>query len=118
MILEGLTVDPKQFEERTGWAAKPQGLCKGDACVPAPDVRQADGSLNVDVLSDRLGMPLVADEATGIRSLGPEALGRSLTTAIAPDLQLPDYGTVGGPSPFQLSSLLGRKVLLVAWASW
>jgi len=37
-----------------------------------------------------------------------------LTTAVAPDLELPD---VDG-NPFRLSSLRGQKVLLVAWASW
>jgi len=46
--------------------------------------------------------------------LGPEALGRALTTAQAPDLILPDYQG----NPFALSSLRGQKVLLVAWASW
>ena len=44
----------------------------------------------------------------------PESGGRALTTAEAPDLVLPDrHGR-----PFALSSLRGRKVLLVAWASW
>jgi peroxiredoxin len=37
-----------------------------------------------------------------------------LTTAVAPDLELPDKDG----NPFKLSSLHGRKVLLIAWASW
>ena len=37
-----------------------------------------------------------------------------LTSAEAPDLLLPDWKGV----EFALRSLRGRKVLLVAWASW
>ena len=40
--------------------------------------------------------------------------GRALATAEAAELELPDLdGNV-----FKLSSLRGKKVLLVAWASW
>jgi hypothetical protein len=68
------------------------------------------------VISERLGMPLVADEPHGIWALGPETTvtGRALTSAVAPELVLPD----ADGNPFKLSSLRGRKVLLVAWASW
>jgi len=61
-------------------------------------------------------MPLVADEASGLWALGPESglTGRALTTAIAPELVLPD---VDGKE-FRLSSLRGQKVLLTTWASW
>jgi hypothetical protein len=112
MLLEALTVDPTELQARTGWAAKPEGLCKGDRCVPVPG--GTTGPLDVRVLSERLGMPLLQDEGTGVWVLGPESGGRALTTAVAPDLELPD---VDG-NPFRLSSLLGHKVLLVAWASW
>lgn len=114
MIVDGTTVSPQEFGQRTGWELKPEGFCKGDMCVPAPDAVGANGELDIAVLARRLQMPLVTDEGTGTSALGPEALGRSLTTAVAPDLELPD---VDG-NPFQLSSLRGRKVLLIAWASW
>lgn len=110
MILESLDLDPAAFEARTGWAIKPQGACRGDVCVPLPAAPIA-----ADVVSDRLGMPLLRDEDHGIWSLGPATVtGRALTTADAPDLTLPD---VDG-NPFSLASLRGSKVLLVAWASW
>lgn len=112
MLLETLTVDAAEFETRTGWSAKPEGLCKGDQCVPIPG--GTSGQLDVRVLSERLGMPLVQDEASGVWALGPESGGRALTTAVAPELELPDLEG----NPFRLSSLHGRKVLLVAWASW
>ncbi len=116
MILDSPAISPRAFAERTGWEAKPEGLCKGDACVPAPGVVLESGDLSVEVLAERLGMPLLTDDATGLMALGPDTVGsgRALSSAVAPDLELPD----ADGNPFRLSSLLGRKVLLVAWASW
>ena len=117
MILSELAVDVPAFETRTGWEIKPEGACKGEVCVPLPAAAtRADGRLDVPVVADRLGMPLVADAAHAVWALGPETAvtGRALTTAVAPDLELPD----ADGNPFKLASLLGQKVLLVAWASW
>ena len=116
MILESLQVDPAEFERHTGWAIRPEGACKDDRCVPLPDAaRDATGArLDVRILANRLGMPVIHDEASGLWCLGPEAGGRALLSGRAPELILPD---VGGRE-FRLSSLRGSKVLLVAWASW
>ena len=114
MILDTLTVDPASFATRTGWDPKPQGLCRGEVCVPAPGALLPDGSLDVRVAADRLGMPLVHDEAHGVWALGPATGGRALATAVAPD---PILRTRDGDA-FQLSSLRGRRVIMVAWASW
>jgi hypothetical protein len=114
MILDSLLVDPVAFERATGWAIKPEGACKEERCVPLPATVRAGERLDVRVLAGRLGLPLVADEANGLWSLGPEAGGRALTSAVAPDLTLPDWRG----EPFRLTSLRGQKVLLVAWASW
>jgi hypothetical protein len=117
VILDELNVEAGLFESRTGWSIKPQGACKGEVCVPLPaEARRADGRLDVEVVAARLGMPLVRDEARGVCALGPETAvsGRALTTAVAPDVELPDRDG----NPFKLSSLRGQKVLLVAWASW
>jgi len=111
MILTSLDVNPDDFTARTGWEFKPEGACKGDLCVPLP--RDA-ATLDARVLADRLGMPLVHDAASNLWALGPEAGGRALTTVQAPDLVLPDLAG----RDFHLRSLRGRKVLLVAWASW
>ena len=113
MILTSLELDPREFERRTGWVLKPEGACKGDACVPLPDDTGSE-TLDARMISRRLGMPLVHDGDTDVWCLGPEALGRALTTAQTPDLILPDYQG----KPFALRSLRGQKVLLVAWASW
>ena len=117
MILTELTVDPTAFEAGTGWALKPEGACKGEICVSlSPDARAHDGRVDVRVVAEQLGMPLVEDRARGLWALGPETAvtGRVLTTAVAPELELPD---VDGKL-FKLSSLRGQKVLLVAWSSW
>jgi len=115
VILEQLHVDPAQFLAGTGWEAKPEGLCRGDVCVPAPGAHRPDGTIDVGVVADRLAMPLVRDDLHGRWALGPATLsGRALVTALAPELELPDRDG----NPFRLSALHGRKVLLVAWASW
>jgi len=111
--LEAVTVDA--FADATGWDPKPQGLCRGEICVPAPGVRRDDGTIDVASAAERLGMPLVHDADAGVWALGPGTTsGRVLSTAVAPDPALIDrHG-----NPFRLSSLHGRKVLLVAWASY
>jgi hypothetical protein len=114
MLLTTEPVTVADFEMATGWAAKPEGLCKGDVCVPAPDAVTEDGSIDIAAVAGRLGMALVEDEGHGLWALGPESGGRALTTAVAPELELPD----ADGNPFKLSAMHGRKVLLVAWASW
>jgi hypothetical protein len=116
VILEALDVPLDEFERATGWSVKPQGACRGEVCVPLPEGARLDGArVDVTTVAGALGMPLVADGGNGLWALGPETLsGRALTTAVAPELELPDLDG----NPFRLSSLRGRKVLLVAWASW
>lgn len=114
MILTSLDIDTVELERRTGWSIEPQGACKGETCVPLPDGAVTGGRVSVSQLAERLRMPLLRDEAHGRWALGPESGGRALTTAEAPELVLPDRQG----RPFAISSLRGRKVLLVAWASW
>jgi len=113
MILDSLDVDVAELERRTGWALKPQGACKAEFCVPMPPYEGP--TIRAETLSDRLGMPLVADAEHAVWALGPDAVaGRALASAEAPELVLPDrHGR-----EFRLSSLRGTKVLLLAWASW
>ena len=118
MILTSLQVDGAGLEARTGWAIKPEGACKGEVCVPLPaGGRATGGTVDATALAERLGMPVVHDAAHGLWALGPETAvtGRALSTAEAPELVLPDLRT---GEAFALSSLRGRKVVLVAWASW
>ena len=118
MILTSLDVDVAEFERRTGWVLKPQGACKAEMCVPLfQEVGShiAGGRVDARVLSERLRMPLIADENHGIWALGPDGVaGRALASAEAPELVLPDRNG----AEFRLSSLRGLKVFLLAWASW
>lgn len=113
MILTSLDVDVAEFERRTGWAIKPQGACKAEMCVPL--FEPVGATVDARLLSERLGMPLVADDKHGLWALGPDtAAGRALASAEAPELVLPDRNG----DEFRLSSLRGLKVFLLAWASW
>jgi len=100
-----------QFERLTGWELKPEGACRGDVCVPLG--LRPGGDLDLRQVADRLGMPLVEDSAAGLWALGPPA-GPILEDAKAPDFTLPEWR--GGD--LTLSSLRGRKVLVVACAPW
>jgi hypothetical protein len=109
------TLTAAEFAAGTGWDPKPQGLCRGEVCVPAPGSLRADGTVDVAAAAGRLGMPIVRDEAHRVTAVGPgSTTGRTLSTAAAPDPELIDRDG----NPFHLSSLHGRKVLLVAWASY
>src|SRR4051812_46538210 len=113
VIIDRLQVGVAELAAETGWDLKPEGACKGDRCVPIPG-RAPGGAVDARVLSERLGMALVADERHGIWALGPESGGRVLASARMPDLELPDrHGR-----PFSLSSLRGTRFVMVAWASW
>jgi hypothetical protein len=117
MILTELSVDRLDLEQRTGWTMKPEGACKGEVCVPLPPhADMGRGRIDVGVLAERLGMPIVHDEGESLWAMGPETgtTGRVLTTARVPEIVLPDLDG----NELALSSLRGQKVLLVAWASW
>jgi hypothetical protein len=99
-------VTAAEFAAGTGWTPKPEGLCRGEVCVPAP------GSLAEDGTVDRPGR---RDEVHGATAVGPgSSSGHTLSTAAAADPELIERDG----NPFRLSSLHGRKVLLVAWASY
>jgi hypothetical protein len=111
VLADSLELDPALLEQRTGWTLKPEGACKAEVCVPLTD----DERMDLRAFAHRMGMPLVGNDAHGLWALGPETLtGRALTSARAPELTLPDLDG----NEFSLSSLHGRKIILVAWASW
>jgi hypothetical protein len=115
VITDSLTCTLDEFEAATGWALKPQGACKGELCVPLPADAVRDGTVDIRMVADTLGMPIVHDEARGLYGLGPETLsGHALATVEAPEVELPDLDG----NLFRLSSLRGQKVVLVAWAPY
>ena len=113
MLLTTGTVDREAFERGTGWALKPEGACRGEVCVPLP-AGVADGAVDVEAVAERLGMPLVR-HSDDVAALGPATFGgKVLASAEAPDLVLPDLEG----RPFDLASLRGQKVVLVAWSPY
>jgi len=113
VILTDLAVDPGALREHTGWELKPEGLCRADVCIPVPG--HARDPLRADVLAEHLDAPLVHDEAHGLWALGPAAGRRALGSARLPEIVLPDLLT---GEAFDLRTLRGTRVLLIAWASW
>ena len=115
MIIDRLDATAEEFHRATGWKLEPQGACKDDRCVPLPGVEpDAGGRFDVTTLAARLAMPVAHDETHGLWAVGPESGGRVLDSARMPELVLPDFHG----NAFDVASLRGRKVLLLAWASW
>ena len=117
---EALWVSARDALQATGWAAKPEGLCKGEVCVPLPAGRErelvAGSRINVAGLWRHLGRPVVRSDRGHAWVLSESARERkaALASLEAPDFALPD------PSGrmHRLSDYRGKKVFLVTWASW
>jgi hypothetical protein len=115
VLLDRLDLTPEDIRRITGWDIKAEGACKGELCVPMPDLEtRPDGTVDVRVFAKHMAMPLVTDDKHGVSALGPEGGGRVLDDVALPEIVLPDFGG----KAFDVASLRGRKVLLLAWASW
>lgn len=101
-----------------GWARKPEGLCRDDECLLVSRSCGLDVGelLDLGALAALLRRPLALDLDERAAFLGESASTRSdaLTSLVAPDFTLPD---LAGAS-HSLSEHRGKKVFLVAWASW
>lgn len=105
----------------TGWELKPEGVCKGEICVPIPPRRhdefvRADKSFNLGAFARHLGQPVAYDavHAVWFFGEGSDARRNHLRSLEAPDFTLPD---IDGKK-HSLSDYRGKKVLLLSWASW
>ena len=111
-------IAPDDLERAFGWTLKSQGLCKGDLCIT---LRERRGLLDEDgidlaVFAQTTGLPLAVDAGEGVAVLGESAAARGskLASLEAPDFTLPDLeGQL-----HSLSQHRGKKVLLIAYASW
>jgi hypothetical protein len=109
-------LDSSEFLDATGWELKPEGACRDEVCVPLPDLDvDEEGRFDARVVAERLGMPVAHDATHGLWAFGPQSGNRRvLDSTRMPPLVLPDFdGTT-----YDIESSRGRKVLLVAWASW
>ena len=114
----GIRLSPAVVRDALGWELKPQGLCQGARCIPVPPsaVLVRDGAIDLATLADLLGRPLALDAAEGAACLGVAATDRARTLASldAPDFTLPDLDA----RPHTLSAYRGKKIFLIAFASW
>lgn len=113
---DGLWLSAADAERTTGWALKPEGMCRDDACVPLPAGETRGGQVDVAAFWRRLGHPVVHDAAreTWILGVGADARNDALAGLAAPDFTLSDLAG----TPHTLSALRGKKVFLATWASW
>jgi peroxiredoxin len=111
-------VDADGLAVATGWVIKPEGLCRGEVCVPlrGRSVDAGDGQVDLAEWAAALGYALAVDAECSVAALAPAAHSASplAVGSAAPDVSLPD---VDGTT-HSLSDLAGRKRVLVTWASW
>ena len=121
---ENLWLSLPELSRTTRWELKPEGACRGDVCVPIPPDRsdtlvRGDGSdtqFNLAAFAQLLGAPLLHHATPDVWCIGEDAGSRSarMMSLEAPDFELPDIE--GGRH--RLSDYRGKRVLLLAWASW
>ncbi len=107
-------------ERATGWSLKPEGLCRGEVCIPVPrdgGDEFVDGSrVNLSAFADRMGSPCVGSDAGDVWFMGEGAATRNeaMRSLAAPEFTLPDFDG----KPHSLSDFRRMRVLLITWASW
>jgi hypothetical protein len=114
---EKLLVGPEQLDAAMGWKLEPQGLCRGDVCVPVRDQPALfDGDrLDVAAVARALGRLVVVDAAAGLMAMAADPAARKQALSLdAPAFTLDDLDG----NPHSLSEWRGRKKLLFAFASW
>jgi hypothetical protein len=106
------------LESALGYALKPEGLCLGDACFPVREraALVSDGAIDLAELARVTGRPLALDVPERAAALGTALAERlsALQGLEAPDFTLPDFAG----RRHTLSAHRGKKVLLIAYASW
>ncbi len=112
-------LDPAALTRATGWALKPEGLCRDDICVPVRDrdVLASPGAIDLRAFAAVLRRPLVVDDEVDLAVLGASTTDRAAEREgmrVPADLALRDLdGNV-----HHWGDLGRKKKLLFAWASW
>ena len=112
-------VSADALQQSLGWERKAEGLCRGDVCIPSRSlagVEGDDGLFDLARLAALLERPCAIDTEGAAAFVGVGASARAARLALfeAPDFTLPDLDG-------RLQSLgehRGKKILLVAYASW
>lgn len=113
-----VTLAADELERALGWTLEPEGLCRGEVCVPVRDrAALLDGEdIELAAFASVLGRPLALDPQERVAALGTATSEQAarMATLAAPDFTLPDLAG----KLHSLSDHLGKKVLLIAYASW
>ena len=107
-----------------GWTLKPEGLCRGDQCVPVrdravlggTDTGDRDPAVDLLAVAAALGRPAFLDEDSATLAIGaPSDLRRrALAGRQAPPVELPDLdGNLRS-----ISDLHDDKAVVVAFSTW
>ena len=111
-------LDPAGLHEALGWEIHDGLLCNDAMCIPLADASALtrDDGVDLAAFAAALDRAVAVDVAERAAFLGGSAGERAqaLASQQAPDFTLPDLAG----RPHTLSEHRGRKVLLVAWASW
>ena len=113
-----LGVSADDFARTTGWMLKPEGLCKGEICVPVRNTAAMSDGAAIDVaeFARVTGRNMVIDASRNVVAMGEQASSRaaSMATLDAPNFTLPDLNG----NLVSLSDFANRKKLILAWSSW
>jgi transcriptional regulator of met regulon len=113
-----IRLEPADLKRALRWELQSEGFCRDATCVPVPEATSVVTDAGVDLVefARLIDRPLAVDARERAAYLGTSAVGRgeALTTLTAPDFTLPD---VEGKL-HSLSDYRGKKILLVAYASW
>jgi len=109
-------IDSDDLESAIGWDLRPEGLCRGDVCVPVRDQSSlmVGDALSLNQVAKALGRSFAAETDPPMAVLGSADTAAKLTTAKAPNFSLAD---ING-NQVSLDDYAGRKRLLLAWSSW
>lgn len=114
----GVLLDAAAVKDGLGWEIHDGLLCNDSLCIPLDDVGAVvrDGAIDLAGLAAAMDRALAVDLDEQAAFLGGSARERSqaLASRHAPDFSLPD---LAGRS-HTLGEHRGKKILLVAWASW
>jgi hypothetical protein len=116
---ERLWLSPADVVGATGWALKPEGLCREQLCVPLPrdgSWRDASGRVDLTAFAAAQGRAVVRDEGHHAWAFAETSSARreALRSGRAPDFELPDLDG----NRHRLSDHLGRKVFLFTYGSY
>jgi hypothetical protein len=113
-----------ELPSATAWELKPEGVCRGETCVPLSPSQKAavlgdektPNWFNVSEFARLIEEPVAIDQQERVWYFGPpgwEWKSRSAGNA-APDFTAPDLAG----EQHSLRELRGKKMLLLFWASW